>query len=113
MKYWYIPVSVLLVIIGVKAAIDYNTFIANYAEFKAVMSQFFPSLTSAIYNAGDFEAYREKFNETILALLQSFFDIRSLPSALICLISGVVLLINPIRESIEDFVKSLFEHYFA
>lgn len=108
LKYWHIPISVLLIIIGTNAAIDYNTFATNCAEFKTVMSQFFPSLTT-----GDFETYREKFNETTLALLQSFFDIRSLPSALICLISGIVLLINPIRESIEDFVKSLFEHYFA
>lgn len=113
LKYWYIPVSVILVFIGLKAAIDYNTFLANYTEFKTVISQFFPSLSSAINNAGDFEIYRQKFSETTIALMNSFIDIRSLPTALICLISGTTLLINPIRESIEDFIKSLFEHYFT
>jgi|GEM_PF-2276242 len=112
-RFWYFPVSAILLIIGINAAIDFITFLAINTEIKTTISQFFPSLTSSIYNADDFEMYSEKLNETNIALMHSIIDIRSIPSAIICLITGVLLLINPIRESIEDFVKSLFKHYFT
>ena len=83
-------------------------FINNFSSFL----NFVDTSSSSTYQGTNSSDYFEAREENISNLMSSYLNLRSAGSAFICTIVGIVLLVEPARENVIEFIKRLFNYFF-
>ncbi|KOS60391.1 hypothetical protein FJQ98_21010 [Lysinibacillus agricola] len=107
-----IVVFCVLLFIVISTLLNIIEFRDNYLLFQNLFEQLFDQISSSIYQGTNLSDYLNALRESIVNLMSSYINLRSVGSAFICTIVGIALLIEPDQENVIEFGKRLFDYFF-